>query len=155
MLFRSNSDGLSTPVWVRARIRCFEKAWMAVRPLAFGEQLDPSFFKLGRTETTNLREVPFSGSLEDLQQVLKGSRLKRSLSANAALLPGMLDRKPDAAPGSSLRVEFISESGIRVSAEGLLMSPGIIGGDVKARLKSSKKLVTGKLVSQGLVEVAL
>lgn len=143
------------PVWVRTKVRWFQQAWVAKRSLPPGAPMDSSHFSLGRVETTALREEPIAVPAEELGALLSSSRLKRLLSAENALVPSLLDRKPDAMPGSSLRVVFISESGVRVSADGALLAPATIGNDVKARLRSSKKIVTGKLVSQGLVEVSL
>ncbi len=154
-LSRSDGVGNAPPVWIRARVRWFQEVWTANRNLMFTESPDASHFVLGKVETTSLREDPVGGSAEDLRHFLKSARIKRKIAANSPLLPSMLDRKPDAAAGSALRVVFISESGVRVSADGALISPGLIGNDVKARLRSSKKIVTGRLVSQGMVEVSL
>lgn len=154
-LTKADGTGNSAPIWVRAKLRWFQQAWVASRNLMFTENPDPSQFSLGKVETTSMREDPVTGTSEELSQFLRNARIKRQIAANSPLLPSMLDRKPDAAAGSLLRVVFISESGVRVSADGALISPGSIGSDVKARLRSSKKIITGKLVSQGMVEVSL
>lgn len=151
---RADQEG-GAPVWVRVRMRWFQNAWVANRAFKFAEDLDPSSFAEAKVETTNWREDPIGGSKEDLEKFLRGARVRRSLAANAPLLASTIERKPDAGPGSALRVEFISEGGVRVSAEGILVGAGMIGSDVKAKLRSSKKIVTGKMVSQNLVEVAL
>ena len=143
------------PIWVRAKVRLFREAWVATRAVAYSEVPTPALFAPGRVETTNLREDPIGGSVDDLAATLKSARFRRALAANGALLPSQIERKPDAGAGSSLRIVFVGESGVRVSANGALVGPGSIGGDVKARLNNSKKIVTGKLVSQGLVEVGL
>ncbi len=148
-------SGKPEAVWVRTKVRWFQKAWVANRSLSPGMLLSSAQFKEKRVETTSLREEPVSVPPEKLGELLVSSRLRRSVVAENALLPSMLDRKPDAMPGKSLRVVFVSESGVRVSADGALVSPGSIGNDVKARLRTSKKIVTGKLVSQGMVEVSL
>jgi flagella basal body P-ring formation protein FlgA len=152
---RAGAADNTPPVWVRTRVRWFRKAWIAARPLSYSEQPSPALFTEGRIETTNLREEPVTGSAAELAALLKGSRLHRAIAAGSPLLPSALERRPDAPAGAQLRVEFVSESGVRVSADGLLVGPGTIGADVKARLRSSKKIVRGKLVSEGLVEVSL
>lgn len=151
----TRKNGNAAPLWVRTKVRWFRNAWVASRSLGFNESLSPALFAEARVETTNLREDPVGGSKEEFAASLANARLRRAVAVNAPLLPSALERRPDAASGAALRVVFVSESGVRVSADGLLVGPGSIGGDVKARLKSSKKLVTGKLVSQGLVEVSL
>ncbi len=154
-ILRSDGTGESPPLWVRARVRWFQKAWIASRQFGFSESVTPAFLTEGRLETTNLREEPVFASREELEILLKSSRMKRALAAGAALMPSMIERRPDAFAGSLLRVVFISEGGVRVSADGSLVGPGSIGADVKAKLRSSRKIVTGKLVSQSVVEVSL
>lgn len=148
-------DGSAAPVWVRARVRWFQKAWVANRALSYTDRPDISHFSEGRVETTNWREEPLNATKEQLEAMLQTSKVKRSIVANAALVASALERRPDASPGSLLRVVFISEGGVRVSADGSLVGAGSIGSDAKAKLRSSRKIVTGKLVSQGVMEVSL
>jgi flagella basal body P-ring formation protein FlgA len=152
---RTDLAGNPPPIWVRTRVRWFRTVWVAQRQIAYTSALLPSQFVQERVETTGLHEEPISVGPDELSTMLKVSKPRRSIAANSPLLPSAIERRPDAQAGASLRVTFISESGVRVSADGQLVGAGSIGEDVKARLKSSKKLVTGKLVSQGQVEVSL
>ena len=92
---------------------------------------------------------------EELSKALQSSRAKRYIQEKAPLTAAMLDKKPDASFGQRLRVIFISDNGLRVSAEGALMGAASIGDSVKAKLNSSRKVVAGKLVSDGVMEVSL
>jgi len=112
----------AAPIWVRAKLRWFQPAWVASRALLFTESPEPAHFTLGKVETTRLREDPVAASPEELGLFLKNARIKRAIAANSPLFPSMLDRRPDAAAGSLLRVVFVSESGVRVSADGSLIS---------------------------------
>jgi len=152
---RTDQPGNPVPVWVRTRMRWFRNAWVATRQVGFSEAPNAAYFSQARVETTNLHEDPVDGTADDLKASLQNAKFRRSIAANAPLFPSSIEKRPDASSGSLLRIVFVGESGVRVSADGLLVGPGSIGGDVKARLKSSKKLVTGKLVSQGIVEVSL
>ncbi|HEY8278237.1 MAG TPA: flagella basal body P-ring formation protein FlgA [Bdellovibrionota bacterium] len=152
----TRTDAPATPpVWVRTKLRWFQKAWIASRQIGYSETLGPELFTEGRIETTNLREDPVRISAEELPALLKSSKVKRMIMANGPLLPSTIERRPDASAGSLLRVVFVSESGVRVSADGSLVGPGLIGSDVKARLRASRKIVIGKMVSPGVVEVSL
>lgn len=154
-LTRLDGQGDGAPIWVRAKVRWFQKAWVAGRGLAYSETPSPDGFSLARMETTGLREDPVTGTPEELAELLRNSRMKRALAANAPLFPSIVERRPDAKPGAPLRVVFVSEGGVRVTAEGLLVGSGLIGSEVKARMRSSKKMVTGKLVSPSVMEVSL
>jgi flagella basal body P-ring formation protein FlgA len=144
------------PVWVRAKVRWFQKVWVAKKRNGFGQALDSADFELKRIETTDLHEDPVAVSRpEELAGLLKNSRARRAIAENSPLLPSQVEKRPDAMAGQPLRVIFQSESGVSVTADGALISPGTIGSEVKARLHSSKKIVVGKLVSEGVMEVNL
>lgn len=144
----------SAPRWVRARIRWFGHVWAARQAIGLAQVPSPADFEISRLELTNLREEVV-GATEALEGLLRGARLRRPLAANGPLIKAALERKPDAKPGQNLKVVFISENGIRVSADGSLLGAGAIGDEVKARLRSSRKIVTGRLVESGTVEVNL
>ena len=144
----------SAPRWIRARIRWFGHVWAARHALSLSQAPSAADFEITRLELTALREEVV-GATESVENVLRGARLRRPLAAKSALFKAALERKPDAKPGQNLKVVFISENGIRVSADGSLLGAGAIGDEVKARLRSSRKIVTGRLVESGTVEVSL
>ena len=141
-------------VWLRARVRWFTDVWAANKDIFFAETLNAEMFKKQKLEVTEIRE-PLVSVAESLDALVTRTRAKRSIRQNMPLTVAMLDRKPDGVPGQKLKVVFISESGLRISTEGLLVGAAAIGADVKAKLKSSKKIVSGKLVSEGTMEVTL
>lgn len=146
----------TTHIWLKAKLRWFTDAWVAKTEIRPYQNLAANQFKKVRTEITNNREDLIAASDEAaLALLLKSGRSKRVIRAESPITTAMLDRKPDMNPGQKLRVVFISENGLQVSAEGAIMGAGTVGDDVKARLRSSKKIVTGKLVSEGLMEVSL
>ena len=139
--------------WIKARVRWFTDAWVAKRNLSILAALSPADFAKERVEVTNVREDVLTG--DDLASLLGNSRAKRSLAAGTALTAGMVERSPDARTGQQVQVVFISESGIRVSTEGAMIGNGSVGGEARAKLRNSRKIVTGKLVSSGQMEVSL
>jgi flagella basal body P-ring formation protein FlgA len=140
--------------WVKVRVRWFAKAWTAKRNIGLLSSLSPADFTATRVELTNSREDPLLAE-EDLAAAVGSARARRSLAAGTPLSLAALERAPDARPGQALRVVFISESGVRVSAEGALVGAGSIGSEARAKLRSSRKVVTGKLVAGNLMEVSL
>jgi flagella basal body P-ring formation protein FlgA len=153
---KSGQTALQPIAWVKAKARWFAKVWTAKQGVTINQQVDAKNFELIRQEITSLREDPLAAENEEqLAQKLGNARARRNIAGNAVLTAGMLERKPDAAPGQALKVIFVSENGIRVTTDGALLGSGIIGNDVKAKLRSSRKIVTGKLVSGGVMEVTL
>lgn len=142
--------------WVKARVRWFANVWVAQKQIGITQPIEALAFTQERRELTNIREELLqANSLEELTQKLGNARARRAIAPNALLTAGMVERKPDAGPGQLLKVVFVSESGIRVSAEGALLGAGTVGNEAKAKLKSSRKIVTGKLVSGNVMEVSL
>lgn len=141
-------------VWVKVKVRWFANVWVAKRSLRIFSKMRASDFKKARVDVTTLREDPVLAS-EDITKVLEHARMKRSIASGAPLVSTALERAPDAKPGQNLKVIFVSESGIRVSTEGSLLGSGSIGQDVRVKLRRSRKVVTGKLVADNLMEVSL
>lgn len=155
MNFRLVSEADAKKVaWVSARIRWFADALQAKRAIPIRSSLSEADFHVARVEINTITDQPILGS-EDLVKVLEGTRTKRSLQAGAPLLKSILEKSPDAKSGQALKVIFVSESGIRVSADGSLLSPAVIGEEARVKLRGSKKIVTGKLVNGQLMEVSL
>lgn len=141
-------------IWVSARIRWFADTYQAQRTIPIRGTLKEEDFQPARVEIRSTSEQPILGS-ENLSQLIEGARTKRSLQAGAPLFRSLIEKSPDARMGQAMKVVFVSESGIRVSAEGSLLSPAVIGEEARVKLRSSKKIVTGRLVSGQLMEVSL
>lgn len=154
LTFRITPPGAKDFSWVKLRVKWFAEVWQAKRNIGILSQVSPEDFSKARLEITDLREDPLLAT-EDISNAVGISRTRRSLPSGSALVVSALEKMPDAKFGQPLKVVFVSESGIRVSADGALMGAGSIGGEVKAKLRTSKKIVTGKLVSGGLMEVTL
>ncbi len=149
-------SGSGEGIWVNARVRWFMNAWVAKNRIAYFQDIDPALFESGKVEVTQMTELPVSaGNESELAQLVKETRAKRSFHPGTPILASMLDRKPDIKSGQSLKVVFVGDNGLRVSTDGTVMNDGIVGDSVKARLKTSKKVVAGKLVSPEAIEVTL
>lgn len=150
----SEKENTNAAHWVKARVRWFGHVWAAKRDLGLSQAPSLADFEIARVDLTNEREEAV-GATESLDTLLAGARYRRAIRSGAPLLKAALERKPDARTGQELKVIFVSQNGIRVTADGSLLGAGAVGDEVKARLKSSRKVVVGKLVSNGVVEVTL
>jgi len=156
MSFKVSHPGKSDQslVWIKVRMRWFTEAWVARRQINILAGLNPADFQKSRVEVTSLREDPVLAA-EDIGEILGSARARRSIATGMPLIASTLERAPDAKPGQPLRVVFISESGVRVTTEGALIGNGSIGSEVRAKLRTSRRVVTGKLVSGGVMEITL
>lgn len=142
--------------WFSARLRWFKNVWVAKRDLRFLEDIRATDFERRRVEITASYDQPLDAKdMEELSVALQSARAKRSIRQNSVLTAAHVERKPDGLAGQPLQIVFVAESGLKVSADGALMESAVVGDSVKARLKKSKKIVTGKLVSHNLLEVSL
>jgi flagella basal body P-ring formation protein FlgA len=157
LVFRlSPKSGMGDSYWINTRLRWFMNSWVAKTTIPFFKDIDAGAFEPGKVEVTQMTEIPIAaGEPSELERLVKETRAKRSLRPGMALTASMLDRKPDIKSGQKLKVVFIAESGVRVATDGVVMNDGVVGDSIKARLKTSKKIVSGKLVSPEVVEVSL
>jgi flagella basal body P-ring formation protein FlgA len=154
MQWRGNQGGADSSRWAQLRVRWFARVWTAKVNIGAQTPLSSSAFVSQEIEVTNIGEAAIPAAT-DLMGLLENSRLRRSLLAGAPLTSTIIERLPDARAGQSLRVIFLADSGIQVSTEGSLVGNGRVGDEAKAKLKRSRKIVSGKLVAPNLMEVAL
>lgn len=157
MVFRLvPKEGAASAIWVNARIRWYMQAWVAKNSIAYFKDISADQFEMGKVEVTQMRELPIVASnKEELDRLVRETRAKRSFRPSTPLMASMLDRKPDIKSGQKLKVVFVAEGGLRVATDGVIMADGIVGEAVKARLKTSKKVVAGRLTSPDSLEVSL
>lgn len=142
--------------WIKAHMRWMANAWVAKREIKFLQDLRVSDFEQKKIDITSAVELPLlAKDSEELAQKIMLARTKRSLRTSIYLTASMLDKKPDLAAGQNLKVIFVSESGLRVEADGSAINDALVGSMAKARLKKSKKIISGKLVNSNLIEVSL
>jgi flagella basal body P-ring formation protein FlgA len=141
-------------VWLKFNIRWFGKALVAKRAVSPWSAIRAEDFEWQRIELTQVRDEPVN-TPEEFASLLGKAKAKRLVAEGAPLTRATLERIPDAKMGQALKVVFISESGIRVAADGAILNPLSVGEEGRAKLRNSKKIVTGRLVSEGVMEVSL
>jgi flagella basal body P-ring formation protein FlgA len=65
-----------------------------------------------------------------------------------------VERVPDVRRGDSVRVRIIS-NGLTLTAQAMASEPGYLNGPVRVLTAQTKRELSGKLVSTGVVEVKL
>jgi flagella basal body P-ring formation protein FlgA len=154
MVFKISLPGSSEVVWSKVKIKWFGKAWVAKKQINPWQPIKAEDFEYSRVDLTALREEVLQ-SEEEFRALVGKSKTKRLVQEGSPLFRAALEKIPDVKMGEPLKVVFVSESGIRVSADGATINPLSVGEEGRAKLRSSKKVVTGRLVSEGIMEVSL
>ncbi len=154
MNFRVSKLNSSELIWVKAKIRWFGNVWVAKKQISPWSTIKSSDFEQRKIEITSYRDDLISDQSE-FEKLTSRAKTKRLIAEGSPLGASSLERIPDVKVGQPVRVVFVSESGIRVSAEGATLNPLSVGEEGRAKLRSSKKVVTGTLVSDGVLEVSL
>lgn len=154
MNFKVSKASSSDLLWVKAKIRWFGNVWVAKKQISPWSQIQAADFEQRKIEITMVRDDLISDSTE-FEKVVTRAKTKRLIAEGAPLSVSALERIPDVKIGQPVRVVFVSESGIRVSAEGATLNSLSVGEEGRAKLRSSRKVVTGTLVSDGVMEVSL
>ncbi|RIL10779.1 MAG: flagella basal body P-ring formation protein FlgA [Proteobacteria bacterium] len=147
-MLASSKFGERTEFKVTARVEEWRQVPVATRPLAKGVLINQSDFVMARLNTSQL---PADAATESDQ--LLGLKVKEDLGIgevfrrNQMLLPAAIE--------TGARVSMVYRSGgLEASASGIALESGHIGQIVKIRNENSNKVISGKVIESGLVEVA-
>ncbi len=134
-------------VYVPVNIAVTGKVLVARRYLPRGTRLRLEDFRL---EERPLTHLPL-GYMDDPQRLV-GKRLKRPLPMGGVLRPSMLDIPPAVRRGAQVTLLYRGAS-FTVKAQGKALGRGKEGEQVKVRNLSSGRIVEGRIIAPGLVQV--
>ena len=152
---KAKTENAETSPWFAVSLRWYADAWTPSREIPFMAELRAESFVKARTDITALDGVVLAADEESLAKQIKGMRAKRTIRPSITLTSVMLDHRPDGMVGQALKIIFVGESGLRVATDGALIENATIGTMIKARLRKTKKIVVGTLVSPNTMEVQL
>ena len=136
-------------VYVSARISLFGKVLVATHPLGRGDQVSASDVRPVERDLSKLPYGYFSAVAD-----ARGKVVQRTVAAGAVLIPGMLKARQLVHRGD--RVLVTAETGaLQVQMAGKALSAGGAGDRVRVQALSSKRVVEGTVVRQGVVKVTL
>lgn len=160
MLFRvSLVDGNGTEsngMFVQARIRWYGKRWVSTRTIPYKTPLRTEDFENVEIELSPAKMYPVLASeRQEFEKLVSGAYAGRALIKGQPLLAAQIARDPDVVRGQKLKVILKSESGLRVIAPGEAMNNATVGGQAKARLSRTGRIVSGQLVDKEVMEIGL
>lgn len=139
----------SQKVTVKANVRAFERVVKSRRPLGKGHVLRNGDLYLSKMD---IRKMPKS-SVRNIDLIL-GKPLKRSVSANRAVVEKMVEKARVIRRGSKVML-LVSMKGFNITSVGKTKEKGYVGMPVNVINLSSKKEVRGVLIDENTVKVEL
>jgi len=124
----SLEGGRTTEIWARVRIVARRSAWVAVKDIRAGSQINPDQIRMAQIEGFPLR---FGPQIEDANDVA-GRIARHSIAAGQEILPQMLDEPREVHAGDKVQV-LVDCGNARVSLEAVALGDGRKGETIVVR----------------------
>ncbi|MGB5468246.1 MAG: flagellar basal body P-ring formation chaperone FlgA [Sedimenticolaceae bacterium] len=134
-------------IYVPVHVALIDRVVVSRRPLVKGQTLRDADLTLSEADTSELRKAYFS-RIEDVV----GLRAKRSVASGTTLHAGLLQRAQLIKRGGQVEIVAIS-GGLQVRMRGKALADGSLGDRIRVENLSSGRVVSGTVVSSGVVHV--
>lgn len=156
VFFTKNGQRVGHFHWVRADMRWYAKRWKAVREIGYHERLKAEDFRFTEVEIgPHTRQTLRITDTKKFSSFIRNARARRAIKVNSLLTQSMIEKKPDIKMGEEVDIVFRNSYGLKIRSTGKVMENSSIGSEVKAKLKGTRKVVSGKMVSKKTLEVQL
>jgi flagella basal body P-ring formation protein FlgA len=140
-------EGESVQIHLVSSLDEFMYVPVASRPLSVGNVVNPTDLVMARLDMTRIpRDVAAQS------EWVVGHTIKRGIGVGDLFRAPDLSLPFDVTAGSSVTLRF-SGRGFKATASGSALEAGRVGGAIRVRNESSKRIVEGTVVEPGLVEV--
>lgn len=142
------SDVEAWTLYVSARVSAFIPVLVATRPLARGAQLSVEDLAVTRVDIATLPQGYLPATTE-----LVGKVVRQPVAAGLPLRPGQIEEPRLIRRGEQITLRA-ARDGFEVSVAGLALADGRVGDRISVRNSASGRVVEGKVVAEGTVDVA-
>ena len=139
-------SGKPWSVHVPAQVAIYQQIPLAQRDIARGEQISQAHITTGLVNISNIRQA----FLAD-ENTIVGQEAKRNISMGEPFRTALLDAPTVVKRGEMVTLESLVGS-IKVNSTGTAMADGRVGQTVRVRNNSSERIISGVVMSQGLVQ---
>lgn len=140
------TSGQVWSVHVPAQVAVYQQIPTALRDIARGEQINQTHIGTSLVNISSIRQA----FLLD-QDDITGKEAKRNISMGEPFKTALLDSPTAVRRGEMVTLESLAGS-IKVSSSGTAMADGRIGQTIRVRNNSSERIISGIVMSQGLVQ---
>jgi flagella basal body P-ring formation protein FlgA len=143
----TTEEGESVQIQVVSSLDEFMYVPVASRPLSVGNVVNPNDLVMARLDMTRIpRDVAAQS------EGVVGHTIKRGIGIGDLFRAPDLSLPFDVTAGSSVTLRYVGR-GFKATASGSALEAGRVGGSIRVRNESSKRIVEGTVVEPGLVEV--
>lgn len=142
-------NGLTDKLFVRAKVEVMKSIVVAQKLIKKGQIVSTEDFKL---ETRDVALLP-SKYLAEFYS-LAGQMARTTIPANSTIFEWMVGDQPLIKKGSEVDLTVVSP-GLSVKTKAIATEDGYRGGEIKVKCQDSKKIISGKVIDAGKVEVKL
>lgn len=139
----------SGKVWsvhVAAQVTIYREIPIALRDIARGEVISQVHITTNIVNVSSIRQA----FLADTQAIV-GKEAKRNIGSGEPFRTALLDAPTAVKRGELVTLESLAGS-IKVSSSGTAMADGRVGQKIRVRNNSSERIISGVVISQGLVQ---
>lgn len=142
----THNNIVAEKMWIQGRLRILKEVPVAKRMILQSERLKETDFEIKKMDIT----MESDSTPEAV--TLVGSKLRRTITANQIILNSIIEREKDIAYGQPVQV-VVRNSDWHISIQAVARDTGSVGDRVKVYNPQSKKVLSGILVSKGVVEI--
>jgi flagella basal body P-ring formation protein FlgA len=139
----------SGKVWsvhVPAQVTIYREIAIAARDIARGEVISLAHIDTNLVNVSSIRQA----FLPEAESII-GKEAKRNIGKGEPFKTALLDAPTAVKRGELVTLESLAGS-IKVSSAGTAMADGRVGQKIRVRNNSSERIISGVVISQGLVQ---
>lgn len=140
------NSGKVWSVHVPAQVTIYREIPIAVRDIMRGEVISQTHISTNVVDVSSIRQA----FLDDTQAIV-GKEAKRNIGSGEPFRTALLDAPTAVKRGELVTLESLAGS-IKVSSAGTAMADGRVGQKIRVRNNSSERIISGIVISQGLVQ---
>ncbi len=140
------NSGKVWSVHVPAQVTIYREIPIAMRDITRGEVISQAHISTNVVNVSSIRQA----FLSDTQAII-GKEAKRNINKGEPFKTALLDAPTAVKRGEIVTLESLAGS-IKVSSAGTAMADGRVGQKIRVRNNSSERIISGVVISQGLVQ---
>ncbi|MDD5593677.1 MAG: flagellar basal body P-ring formation chaperone FlgA, partial [Candidatus Margulisbacteria bacterium] len=146
---RAVAGGMDRKFMIRAKVDVVKKVAAAARLIKKGRSIESADLKIEERDVALLPQKYFLSA-----EPLVSKEAKISIPGNSTIFEWMVGEVPLVRRGAPVTL-IVTAPGLAVKTKAQAQEDGVLGSEIKVKRADSNKIVAGKIISAGEVEVKL